>query len=363
MNNSTSKISDPTHDPLFLDDILILSEEEIPPTSRTKGVAHPNPFKYYFKEIGRYPLLSEQEERSLFKRFKEEGDQGATVVLILHNLRLVVSIAKRFQWSGIPVDDLVQEGNIGLINAINEFNPHQGNKFSTYAYRVIHNAVVRVVTNDIYTVRVPTNVHELHSKMMSQCKIDPTKIGVSGIAEIAQRFAVAPSAIVTALLSIDDEQTASMNDVVKAPHNEEDVDVGWSEEVMVVQDTISVYEDDTPELFLQHKQELLQACARIKKIAQLVKSKVKRTRYFDRNITCFFHYHGLFCEERVILKDLAARYGVTKERARQIVAEIIQVLQEKDQTITSKSIVDLVRRIHKLEKLTNLEVKFLYGRH
>lgn len=356
MSRLTSPVPHATHEPSFLDDAS--TEEDV---LKTRGAIYSSSFQRYLREISRYRLLSRQEERELFQRLKENGDLEARSVLISHNLRLVVSMAKRYQWSGIPIDDLVQEGNIGLMAAINRFDYTLGYKFSTYAHECVRDALGRHVHNKANIIRVPTHVHELHSRMMSHYEIDSTKIGVSRIAEIAQRFTVAPSAIVTALLSAD-QQVASLNDVIKDHPHEEEGSEAWSEEVRILQDTISGYEDDTPELLLRYRQELILACTSIKKIVQLVRNETRRAKNSERNLACFFHHHGLFCEETVTLKDLAIRYGVTKERVRQIVTGIIERLQEKDKTITGQSIVDLVRRIHELEKLAKTEASFLNRR-
>jgi RNA polymerase primary sigma factor len=113
----------------------------------------------FFAEIGRYPLLTAAEEVALAKRV-ERGDPAAKERMINSNLRLVVSIAKRYTGHGVPLLDLVQDGVIGLNRAVEKFDWRKGYKFSTYATWWIRQAVQRSVSGQSRTIRVPTHVHE-----------------------------------------------------------------------------------------------------------------------------------------------------------------------------------------------------------
>jgi len=120
--------------------------------------------KLYLQEIGRVPLLSREEEVQLAKRVAE-GDQVARQQLALANLRLVVSIAKRHKGSGLPLLDLIQEGNIGLMKAIEKFDYTRGYKFSTYATWWIRQAITRAIADKARTIRIPTHMLELMRKI------------------------------------------------------------------------------------------------------------------------------------------------------------------------------------------------------
>src|SRR5947208_15675481 len=109
----------------------------------------------FMNEIGRYPLLNAAEEVELTKRV-ERGDKAAKERMINSNLRLVVSIARRYQGHGLPLGDLVQEGIIGLNRAVEKFDWRRGYKFSTYATWWIRQAVQRAISNQSTTIRVPT---------------------------------------------------------------------------------------------------------------------------------------------------------------------------------------------------------------
>jgi RNA polymerase primary sigma factor len=118
----------------------------------------------YFARIGKGKLLTHQEEIDLSRRTKK-GDRAARKRLIERNLRLVVSIAKKSRGHGLPFEDLIQEGNIGLMKAVGQFDPDRGYRFSTYATWWIRQAVQRAVANKGRTIRVPVNMGEKIRKM------------------------------------------------------------------------------------------------------------------------------------------------------------------------------------------------------
>jgi RNA polymerase primary sigma factor len=132
--------------------------------SRQPGASAANPLALYLHEIGRYQLLTRAEEVQLAKRI-ERGDERAKERLINANLRLVVSVAKRYQRSGIPLLDLIQEGTIGLIRASEKFDWRRGNKFSTYAIWWIRQSIDRAVCNQGEQIRIPVHVHERRRRL------------------------------------------------------------------------------------------------------------------------------------------------------------------------------------------------------
>ena len=119
-----------------------------------------NPVKAYFDEIGERPLLTREEEVQLAQRI-EEGDQEAKEELAVANLRLVISIAKKYRNFGLSFLDLIQEGNVGLMKAVEKFDWRKGYKFSTYATWWIRQAILRAITNRSRTIRVPAHMSEL----------------------------------------------------------------------------------------------------------------------------------------------------------------------------------------------------------
>ncbi len=130
-----------------------------------EGISIDDPVRMYLKEIGKVPLLSPDEEVSLAQRI-EEGDQVARKKLAEANLRLVVSIAKRYVGRGMQFLDLIQEGNLGLIKAVEKFDYRKGYKFSTYATWWIRQAITRAIADQARTIRIPVHMVETINKLI-----------------------------------------------------------------------------------------------------------------------------------------------------------------------------------------------------
>ncbi|MGC2872905.1 RNA polymerase sigma factor RpoD [Ihubacter sp. mB4P-1] len=130
-----------------------------------KGIAVDDPVRMYLKEIGKVPLLSAEEEIELAKRM-EAGDEEAKKRLCEANLRLVVSIAKRYVGRGMLFLDLIQEGNLGLIKAVDKFDYRKGYKFSTYATWWIRQAITRSIADQARTIRIPVHMVETINKLI-----------------------------------------------------------------------------------------------------------------------------------------------------------------------------------------------------
>ncbi|HIU68179.1 MAG TPA: RNA polymerase sigma factor RpoD [Candidatus Caccomorpha excrementavium] len=143
------------------DDTELLAEAD--DLSLIANTMSDDPVKQYLKEIGGYPLLSITEEIELAKRI-EEGDAQAKQMLAESNLRLVVSIAKRYVGRGLSFLDLIQEGNLGLIKAVDKFDYNKGYKFSTYATWWIRQAITRSIADQSRTIRIPVHMSEVINK-------------------------------------------------------------------------------------------------------------------------------------------------------------------------------------------------------
>ena len=133
--------------------------------SLPKGIAVDDPVRMYLKEIGKVPLLTADEEIELAKRM-ENGDEEAKRMLCEANLRLVVSIAKRYVGRGMLFLDLIQEGNLGLIKAVDKFDYRKGYKFSTYATWWIRQAITRSIADQARTIRIPVHMVETINKLI-----------------------------------------------------------------------------------------------------------------------------------------------------------------------------------------------------
>lgn len=147
------------------DDDKEADEAELADVSVPAGVRMDDPVRMYLKEIGRVPLLTSDQEISLAKRM-EEGDEEAKKQLVEANLRLVVSIAKRYVGRGMQFLDLIQEGNLGLMKAVEKFDYTKGFKFSTYATWWIRQAITRSIADQARTIRIPVHMVETINKLI-----------------------------------------------------------------------------------------------------------------------------------------------------------------------------------------------------
>ena len=141
------------------------TEEEEVDLSVPEGVSIDDPVRMYLKEIGKVALLTSEEEVVLAKRI-EAGDERAKQMLAEANLRLVVSIAKRYVGRGMQFLDLIQEGNLGLIKAVEKFDYTKGFKFSTYATWWIRQAITRAIADQARTIRIPVHMVETNNKLI-----------------------------------------------------------------------------------------------------------------------------------------------------------------------------------------------------
>ena len=150
-------------------EIILSDEDEVDveqiDLSVPDGVSIEDPVRMYLKEIGKVPLLSAEEEIELAKRM-ELGDEEAKKRLAEANLRLVVSIAKRYVGRGMLFLDLIQEGNLGLIKAVEKFDYRKGYKFSTYATWWIRQAITRAIADQARTIRIPVHMVETINKLI-----------------------------------------------------------------------------------------------------------------------------------------------------------------------------------------------------
>ena len=168
-NNGVDVLRLPEDDALLEADDIPIEDEEVDmeniDLSVPEGDSIEDPVRMYLKEIGKVPLLSAEEEIELAKRM-EQGDEAAKKRLAEANLRLVVSIAKRYVGRGMLFLDLIQEGNLGLIKAVEKFDYRKGYKFSTYATWWIRQAITRAIADQARTIRIPVHMVETINKLI-----------------------------------------------------------------------------------------------------------------------------------------------------------------------------------------------------
>jgi RNA polymerase primary sigma factor len=213
-------------------------------TNETVAAMTTDSLQLFLNEAGRYPLLTAAEEVELAKLI-ERGDQRAKDRMINSNLRLVVSIAKKYQGHGLSLLDLIQEGIIGLIRAVEKFDWRRGYKFSTYATWWIRQAVQRGVANKSRTIRIPVHIVEREQKIARaereltlKLERQPTDEEVAKKAKLSLKHVRETRAAARAVASLDkplgNEGDAAFGDIVAADKSdvEEEVVVGLSENLL-----------------------------------------------------------------------------------------------------------------------------------
>ena len=256
----------------------------------------------YLNDIGANPLLTPSEELSL-SRAMRAGEFAARQRMIEANLRLVVSVAKHYQHRGIPLDDLIEEGNLGLIHALEKFDPERGFRFSTYATWWVRQNIERAIMNQSRTIRLPIHVvKELNLVLRALRKLESKAhpegmTDADAVAEMLDR----PVEEVRQLLSLN-EKTASLD----APL---EVDSDLS-----VSDAIADEQLDSPELQIEQAE-----------IESRISNWVARLSSKQRFVV--ESRYGLNGREVTTLEKLATDLGITRERVRQIQLEALSQLR------------------------------------
>ncbi|MGB9757928.1 MAG: sigma-70 family RNA polymerase sigma factor [Candidatus Bipolaricaulaceae bacterium] len=283
------------HD-LVDEELLWLEDEE-------EGRRSPeNPIRTYFDEIARVPLLTKEEEVELAKRI-EAGDEEAKKKLAEANLRLVVSIAKKYRGCGLPFLDLIQEGNLGLMKAVEKFDWRKGYKFSTYATWWIRQAILRAITNRSRTIRVPTHINELIRKI-HEAEREHIKEHGSGptLEELAEELDTTVDNIVKAKRTA--QYTASL-----------DTPIGYDEEGAVLGDFIE--DEDAVSPTRETFRELL--------IQEIRKALKERLTPRERRVLEL--RYGLDGNPPKTLDEVGEIFGISRERVRQIQKEALEKLR------------------------------------
>ncbi|NMG33137.1 RNA polymerase sigma factor RpoS [Azoarcus sp. TTM-91] len=254
----------------------------------------------YLNEIGANPLLSAEEEAALARRVRA-GDFDARQTMIERNLRLVVNIAKHYLNRGIPLLDLVEEGNLGLMHALEKFDPERGFRFSTYATWWIRQNIERAIMNQSRTIRLPVHVvKELNQVLRAQRNLEASSNGECSLEEIASRLEK-PIEDVRAILALS-EHTASLD----APL---DIDPSLS-----IGESLADDRAETPETQI-HTAE----------IEGLIHAWIDMLN--DKQRLVIRHRYGIDECELMTLEELAARLELTRERVRQIQLEALGQLR------------------------------------
>jgi RNA polymerase primary sigma factor len=282
------------------DDKDVLTQE-LDVLSNLKNVGATDPVRMYLKEIGRIPLLTREEEIRLAQQV-EAGSAKAKQQLIDANLRLVVSIAKKYIGRGMTFLDLIQEGNKGLIRAVEKYDWTKGFKFSTYATWWIRQAITRSIADQARTIRIPVHMVETINKLMRTARRLMQELGREPTPEeIGEKMEMEPEKV-REILKISQNTTS-----LETP-------VGDGEDDSTLGDFIADEKQDSP-YDVTSKQMLSENVEEVLKALSDREAKVLRMRF------------GLAGNRTMTLEEVGKEFGVTRERIRQIEAKALRKLK------------------------------------
>ena len=278
-----------------------------------EGVSIEDPVRMYLKEIGKVSLLTADEEIELAKRM-EQGDEEAKKRLAEANLRLVVSIAKRYVGRGMLFLDLIQEGNLGLIKAVEKFDYRKGYKFSTYATWWIRQAITRAIADQARTIRIPVHMVETINKLIRVSRQLLQELGREPTPEEIAEEMKMPVDRVREILKISQEPVSLETPIGE----EEDSHLGD----FIQDDNVPVPADAAA--FTLLKEQLIEVLGTLTEREQ----KVLRLRF------------GLDDGRARTLEEVGKEFNVTRERIRQIEAKALRKLRHPSRSLNLKYYLD-----------------------
>ncbi len=298
------------------DDIENIKEEEtviLDDAEITKDVNINDPVRMYLKEIGRISLLSNEEEANISIRI-QDGDEDAKRILAESNLRLVVSIAKRYVGRGLLFLDLIQEGNIGLMKAVEKFDYDKGYKFSTYATWWIRQAITRALADQARTIRVPVHMVETINKMVRiQRQLTLELNREPSDEEIAKKMGISAEKV-REVIKISQDPVS-----LETPIGEEDD--SHLGDFLKDESSLSPEEYTENEILKEEIREVLETL-------QPREQEVLELRFGLIDGTCH------------TLEDVGKRFNVTRERIRQIEAKALRKLRHPSRAKKLKDFLD-----------------------
>ena len=290
-------------------DLTLIDEEESEDldsltTGQYLDVVSDDSVRLYLREIGKIPLLSAEEEMDLARRIVE-GDKKAKDKMAEANMRLVVSIAKRYSGRGLDFLDLIQEGNTGLLRAVEKFDPDKGFKFSTYATWWIRQAITRAIADQARTIRIPVHMVETINKLLrTQRRMTQELNREPTIEELSKELDMEPEKIEYV---IKIKQDISSLDAGVGRDGEDDDSV--LQDFIVDEDTVSPEDSASNQLLKEQVQEILSSLSDREQ-------KIVRMRF------------GLDNGKNHTLEEVGQEFAVTRERIRQIEAKALAKLRK-----------------------------------
>lgn len=275
-------------------------DKEIEILAKIEGIESTDPVRQYLREIGKVPLLDAEEEIELAKRF-EKGEKKAKDKLTESNLRLVVSIAKKYIGRGLSLLDLIQEGNQGLIRAVEKYDWRKGYKFSTYATWWIRQAITRAIADQARTIRIPVHMVETINKLYRTSRRLMQELGREPTPEeIGEELELEPDRV-REIFKIAQETTS-----LEAPVGEDKE--SFLGDFIPDESQLSPVDQASKQLLKDHLDEVLATLSERE-------AKVLKLRF------------GLEGNKQMTLEEVGKVFGVTRERIRQIEAKALRKLK------------------------------------
>jgi len=275
-------------------------KKEIIKTTKREIVSY-DPLQKYLAEIRDFPKLSKEEEFELAKKYRDDGDLDAAYKLVMANLKLVVFIAKEYQRNVQKIVDLIQEGNIGLMEAVKKFDPFKGTKFSTYAVYWIRAYMLRYLIQNVRLVKIGTT--QAQRKLFFNLKKEQAKLEKEGF--------VAEAKLLAKRLNVKESEVIEMQQRLALPDLSVDAPINSNEDSSATMH--SVLSDnsksiETKVIDQDFAQALGQAVKEFKELANEKEVAIIESR--------------LFTQDASTLQEIADRFGVSRERIRQIEARL-----------------------------------------
>jgi RNA polymerase sigma-32 factor len=272
----------------------------------------------YLEEIRRFPMLEPQEEYMLAKRYNEHGDTQAAHKLVTSHLRLVAKIAMGYRGYGLPIGEVISEGNVGLMQAVKKFEPERGFRLATYAMWWIKASIQEYILRSWSLVKLGTtanqkrlffNLRKVKNKIQA---LDSGDLNPEQVSEIARRLKVSEEEVVSMDRRLGGD--ASLNAPIRATEGESGQWQDWLVDEAEDQETVLVQQDE-----LENRRQLLANAMSV------LNDREKRI-FEARRLS----------EESITLEDLSAEFGISRERVRQIEVRAFEKVQEAVQEAAKK---------------------------
>ena len=273
----------------------LAEDEDGADSRRDKALVPFDPLQRYLTEIRRFPLLNREDEHELAVRYKEYGDVEAAYKLVTSNLRLVVMIAREYQKAFKNLLDLIQEGNMGLMEAVKNFDPYRGVRFPSYAVWWIRAYMIRYIMNDWRMVKIGTT--QAQRKLFFNLQKEKEKIEAEGLTPgpklLAQR------------LNVKEDEVVEMEQRLAGRDLSVDVPIGDDEEATLLsflQDTKKTPEEEFAET--QYR--------------ELLRDKMEQFAKSLKDKELVIYRERLLNDDPLTLREIGEKYGISRERVRQI---------------------------------------------